>query len=128
MPYKNRKKQNDYQLKRYHRLRQAWFDENGPCAQCGSNENLEVDHIDPSKKITHTLWSRSKAFREKELSKCQVLCHSCHKEKTLKDQHIAAQLKHGKTTTMYRNGCRCEACRAIHAQKAREYYEKRNKI
>lgn len=63
------------------------FFKNKSCAKCGSNENLELDHIDPKNKVTHKVWSRNKNFREKELLKCQVLCKKCHKEKTKNDLH-----------------------------------------
>jgi hypothetical protein len=64
--------------------RQAWIDENGPCQKCGSRENLEIDHIDPRTKernVAH-LWTYRQEIRDKELSKCQVLCRTCHFEKT----------------------------------------------
>lgn len=59
-----------------------WLAKNGPCRQCGSSERLEVDHIDPSLKVSHAVWSWSKPRREAELAKCQVLCHDCHAKKT----------------------------------------------
>lgn len=44
------------------------------CQKCSSDIRLEVDHIIPLfKKGTH------------ELSNLQVLCHKCHKEKTVED-------------------------------------------
>ena len=62
--------------------RSMWFRLNGPCVQCGSDKNLELDHINPEDKVTHNVWSFSKDKMEEELSKCQVLCNSCHKRKT----------------------------------------------
>lgn len=59
-----------------------WITENGPCRECGSWERLEVDHIDPSAKLHHNIWSWSESRRLAELSKCQVLCHRCHRLKT----------------------------------------------
>jgi 5-methylcytosine-specific restriction endonuclease McrA len=61
--------------------RAAWLKEHGPC-RCGSWEQLEVDHIDPAQKVDHRLWSWSKERRDAELAKCQVLCHTCHLDKT----------------------------------------------
>lgn len=52
------------------------------CVICFATENLELDHIDPSTKISHSIWSWSEKRREEELKKCQVLCNSCHKIKT----------------------------------------------
>ena len=37
--------------------RKEWFAKNGPCVDCGSWENLELDHEDPKTKISHTVWS-----------------------------------------------------------------------
>ena len=43
------------------------------CVQCGSTQSLEVDHIDPTLKVTHSVWSWSIPRRTVELAKCQVL-------------------------------------------------------
>lgn len=88
------------------RNRAAYF--NGKsCVWCGSTENLELDHIDPSKKSSHRIWTWSPERRAAELAKCQVLCHDCHKEKTSAQR--AARVKCG-TEWAYRKGCRCETC------------------
>lgn len=56
------------------------------CIGCGSQEQLEIDHIDPTTKlcdpaksfgaktITNRIWN--------EIDKCQLLCYDCHREKT----------------------------------------------
>jgi hypothetical protein len=64
--------------------RDAWIAQNGPCIKCGSSDKLEVDHINPSEKVYAVggIWSACAEKREAELIKCQVLCHSCHVEKT----------------------------------------------
>jgi 5-methylcytosine-specific restriction endonuclease McrA len=64
----------------------------GRCCQCGSYEKLQVDHIDPNTKnpalrALHTgaFWSWSWHRIERELAKCQVLCHSCHRLKSIRE-------------------------------------------
>jgi 5-methylcytosine-specific restriction endonuclease McrA len=61
------------------------------CADCGSFDNLEFDHIDPETKDsrlkgsdrgTGSLWSWSWERIEIELAKCQLLCTACHKKKS----------------------------------------------
>lgn len=74
----------NYQREWVRKRRTSWIESNGPCKHCGSYEDLEVDHIDHnSKEIPiRCIWSRKESIRIKELSKCQVLCSRCHKEKT----------------------------------------------
>lgn len=60
------------------RDRKKEFYRDKQCLHCGSKENLELDHIDPSTKVSHSIWSWSEGKRLKEISKCQVLCHACH--------------------------------------------------
>lgn len=54
---------------------------------CGSTQGLELDHIDAklkTKKTDHCIWSLSASRRDLELTKCQVLCHTCHIDKTVR--------------------------------------------
>ena len=77
-----RRKQNKDAKAEWRRSRRArWFADKS-CVQCGSVDRLELDHIDPNTRITSALWDRSAAFREAELTKCQVLCRKCHRVKT----------------------------------------------
>lgn len=86
MPYSDPKKQKEalhqWYLNVVRKRREDWFIENGPCTKCGSSEQLELDHVDPSKKVSHAIWSWAKARRLAELEKCQALCHTCHAAKT----------------------------------------------
>lgn len=75
------------QKRAYEKVKQRridWFHENGPCKECGSWENLELDHVNPEEKESHSIWSWREDRRLAELSKCQVLCYECHKIKTAK--------------------------------------------
>lgn len=99
--YKDPAKNREYQTRWIKNRRLAWLRENGPCQACGSWDNLEVDHKDPSAKLLppSRLWSLSSnnPTRIAELAKCQVLCHKCHLEKTLSEYFSA--LKEGTRRT-----------------------------
>lgn len=78
------------------------------CVVCGSVENLEFDHIDPKTKTTEVQWllTSNKDTLLAELKKCQLLCSSCHLEKT-RAAKVAAY--HG--LARYKRGCRCTICK-----------------
>ena len=90
MPYKDREKQleylrkynKSYQKKRYACEKDELIKKlGGRCSVCGSDENLEFDHIvREGKKFAITAKLHSKDL-EAELMKCQLLCHDCHKKK-----------------------------------------------
>ena len=84
------------------------------CAVCGTSENLEIDHVDPSTKVTDQLFSISEERRNEELAKCQFLCKEHHKAKTYAELSALFTKKIHGTYVMYRNhGCRCEVCKAF---------------
>jgi len=85
MPYKDKAKQLAYQNAWMQKRRQDWLDANGPCVDCGSDENLEVDHVDSEDKVTHRVWSWREDRRLAELAKCIVRCNVCHKIKSAKE-------------------------------------------
>jgi len=87
----------------------------GRCAVCGSVDDLQFDHIDPSTKrfkVASGLGRSMKALLE-EAAKCQLLCVACHREKTSRERAAKARanMKHGKLSTYYRHKCRCAACK-----------------
>lgn len=94
----------------------------GKCVKCGQTESLEFDHIDPLTKI-NTIAKMSSFSNQRfsdEIAKCQLLCKSCHEEKTLKDLgQISAKLRHGTITTY--TYCRCTMCKAAKSAYAKEY-------
>lgn len=112
MPIANLEERRAYNRQWIRSRREAWFNENGPCVRCGSNEQLELDHIDPALKISHQIWSWSAPRRMAELSKCQILCHNCHLNKTRTDRK--RNIKHGMDATYTRQACRCDECRLAH--------------
>lgn len=78
----------EYILARYHRRMTAAKQQLGvTCAKCPASEDLELDHIDWRLKSLpmNRMWSVSEARFQEELAKCQLLCHSHHREKTRQD-------------------------------------------
>lgn len=119
MPYKDKEKQKEFQRQWCAKRKKDWIEKNGPC-KCGSTKNLEVDHIDPSKKWKHSVWSYSKEKREDELKKCQVLCEKCHMRKTLEQRK---KTTHGKLAMYTNHGCRCSLCKNAKIESSRKYYK-----
>ena len=107
MPCRTKAGQREYQRRWVRQRRARWLMDNGPWVQCGSFRDLQVDHIDPSQKVTHAVWSWSDERRATELAKCQVLCASCHRSKTA--AQLSKPVTHG-TKAAYAKGCRCRPC------------------
>lgn len=120
-------KMNEYMKARWQKRKQNAIDKlGGRCYTCGSVENLEFDHIDPSTK-SFTIAKASSFSEERfqtELAKCQLLCRSCHEVKTLKDLgRVSAKDQHG-TLSSYRY-CKCALCRKAWNEHIKEYKRKR---
>lgn len=110
MTYSDKNKQREYQRAFLRRRREKWLADNGPCRVCGSTKNLTVDHKESKDKVTHNVWSWSEVRRSAELAKCQVLCESCHKKKTLENQEYAVNAEHGNYTMYVKYKCKCRLC------------------
>jgi hypothetical protein len=95
----------------------------GKCVQCGSINDLHFDHKDPKQRLFRLngkdLDGPWEAILE-EWRKCQLLCRTCHLEKTKLDGVWKAWNKgigkdgrlipdHG-DEIRYINGCRCDDC------------------
>lgn len=91
----------------------------GCCVRCGVTDNLEFDHIIPGTRercvSEATNWSLKRFLTE--VDKCQLLCNSCHREKSKEhDEQGGGAWKriekpeHG-TELCYTRGCRCEPCK-----------------
>jgi hypothetical protein len=111
----------DYQILWMKARRDEWLLQNGPCVDCSSWERLEVDHVDPAKKLRHisTIWSLCKEKREAELVKCVVRCYWCHKKKTSAERKLL--YKHGTLGCWKCMPCRCLDCVMAHRSYKREY-------
>lgn len=119
MAYKDPNQQREY-VRRWIAKRRADFFADKSCVQCGSVDALELDHIDPDLKISHVIWSWSQSRRDKELAKCQVLCHNCHLMKT--SEWRRRVVKHGSKTMYSRYKCRCNECKSWKSvENARRY-------
>lgn len=94
----------------------------GQCVRCASTSKseLQFDHIEregKTDKITSLITYKRERVLE-ELKKCQLLCKSCHNEKT-RDE--LGRARHG-TIYMYRRfRCRCEPCRVVWNRKSKEW-------
>lgn len=78
----------EYMIKRYHlRRAEAIRLLGGKCANCNSESELEIDHINWRDKSIEVdrLCSVSYERFVAELKKCQVLCNECHIEKSRSD-------------------------------------------
>lgn len=119
MPYKDPEVLREYQ-KVWMRRRRNKFRKGAVCAVpgCGKTKHLELDHIDPKKKLSHRIWSWSEKRIRKEMKKCQWLCPKHHRVKTSSEQR--RPITHG-TKTGYTRGCRCAPCRKDAVDKKREW-------
>lgn len=88
MPLVDRDKYNNYMnvymKQRYEKRRKiAIALLGGQCNICGSIDDLEFDHIDPSTKVMTV--ARASSLSElrwnEEIAKCQLLCKICHRAK-----------------------------------------------
>ena len=95
------------------------------CAVCGSTENLEFDHVDPSSKtfvISDGLdfpWVRL----IEELAKCQLLCHEHHLCKSMQEGSLGT-VEHGGGLSGKKN-CKCAPCKARKRQYMLGYMRQR---
>ena len=93
---------------------------------CGSKENLEIDHVDRSKKLfpVWRLWP-AKLLPDVflELDKCQLLCKTHHIEKTQREFSGEERgFQHGTMYGWMKKKCVCDEC----AVSKRIWYDTRN--
>lgn len=118
-----------YLSKRYYSQRNSFISElGGECRQCGSTDNLEIDHINPEDKSFNVgaLWAEKDLRRvRQELEKCQLLCSSCHRLKTAKENSkrlLDKGYSHGTYYSFQNKKCACDICITFKEQ----YYIRRN--
>ena len=111
----------DYDRRRYEEKHALLVKElGGRCARCGSTDDLEFDHIDPSTKAfsIKAHWNRPLEALRDELAKCQLLCQPHHKEK---HHRVPACGTRGS----YGAGCRCEKCVGVQRDYMRKWRQRR---
>ena len=117
-----------YHLKRYHQRRKMALDYLGnKCIICGTQEQLELDHIDPSTKSVEMgkLWGIAIDRYWNEVKKCQILCRPCHINKTLDNGDNGKYHKRCGTYYSYRKGCRCLKCKEAEKQQRKKWNKPR---
>jgi 5-methylcytosine-specific restriction endonuclease McrA len=119
MPFKDPQALRDYQ-RAYVARRRSDFLAGKVCVDCGSTDQLEIDHVDPAEKIDHRLWSWAEGRRLAELAKCVVRCRDCHISK-----HAAERRQEHGLGAYKRRGCRCDVCRAAKAAAERRWRARR---
>lgn len=102
--------------------RDEWMEREGPCRDCGTWEQLEVHHVDPSQKEPMRLWCVSRNRRERELAKCIPLCQACHHRRH--GRSAPGTLNHGTLTAYNKKKCRCTKCAEFVRLYMREYRQK----
>lgn len=85
------------------------------CIRCGSSENLEIHHVDPTQKQFDLTPEFSRPWKEiqAELKKCQPLCNTCHV-----NEHRST---HGSLGMYSHYKCRCQLCKDSWNAHHREY-------
>ena len=86
----------------------------GKCVRCGSKENLHFDHKDPKKKKSRRadLIDAPEDVLMAEVNKCELMCASCHRDKTReRGEHGQPKARHGTTHYYKKYNCRCPKCK-----------------
>lgn len=80
----------EYMARRYEARRiRIIADLGGACVRCGSDDRLEIDHVDRHRKgfdICRRLAGVAEPKLARELRKCQLLCRNCHEVKTVEER------------------------------------------
>jgi hypothetical protein len=81
----------------------------GKCVVCGTVENLEFDHIDPSLKSfsINVKMTLNNPEVKAELDKCQLLCKDHHRDKTAAEN---SGFTHGTMYAWMKAKCTCDTC------------------
>jgi hypothetical protein len=108
---------NSEYLKRRYSEQREWFVSllGGRCKRCGTQQQLEIDHIDPSKKKIRlgALFTKKTivAALIELVEKCQLLCERCHAQKSAEEAMAKARrFEHGTVYGWMKAKCDCQIC------------------
>lgn len=111
--------------RRWKARRKAEFFADKVCEECGTDEDLQVDHIIPRRGSKYRqVWLMSKSQMDEEMKLCQILCRTHHAEKTIRDMEITHGFKpytHGTFAMYHRHKCRCEPCKTFYSKWQAKY-------
>lgn len=104
-----------YMAKRYHDKMNSVREMLGnKCSKCGDIEGpFHLDHIDASKKTMRAadVHSTNDKKVKEEVKNLQLLCVTCHKDKTHEAwDYGVPKPRHGTYWMYYKHKCRCDAC------------------
>lgn len=106
-------------MKRYHDRKAMLIARlGGKCNDCGTEEDLEFDHVDPETKsftITSKMFTALDVLFA-EVDKCVLRCKPCHKTRS----DLQKSVEHGQGASGKRN-CACELCRKQKSEYNRMY-------
>lgn len=114
-----------YMANRRLKRRQMVFDHLGNrCNRCDSDNELEVNHIDRTKKnfgLSGAGLDKAWAKILEELENCELLCRSCHLDYTASqykagkilawNKGINGEFEHGTARMYQEKKCKCEPCK-----------------
>ena len=85
----------------------------GKCTSCGATTDLQFHHLNNKLFTVTQNWSASLDKVLAEISKCKLLCGTCHRN--------LHRVPHG-TNSMYSySRCRCSLCKSAHSKVMYEY-------
>lgn len=100
----------------------------GHCVSCSTTDNIEFDHVFPEEmefRIGTAVLMKLDTLLP-ELQKCQLLCNSCHWDKTRTETKRVLDPKHGTASSYNNYKCRCHECKSAWSRyvKSKNYYRK----
>lgn len=112
----------EYMARRYLKRRTEIIERlGGRCSECGTTDDLHIDHIDHTKKtvnLNRRLAGIASWKLEEETRKCQLLCREHHEQKSLVEGSQQKNkgkdkkpLRHGTVNGYNAHKCRCDLCR-----------------